>query len=198
VRQDGQSSAPGVGLGLALSRRLVELHGGSIWVESRGEGYGSAFYFSIPANIEKTFDREPDGLPARGGIALKGRVLVVEDDDVSTLMLNELLTMHGARVAKARSAEDALRLAKTEHPDAIVMDIGLPGMDGLEATRILKADPETTAIPVIVLTSYAMPTDVENARAAGCDFYVAKPMDVREFLDIMARILEAGPGRKAS
>jgi len=195
VRKEGQPAPPGTGLGLALCRQLAELHGGSIWVESRGEGCGSAFFFSLPARMEDSAETSPVGPARRDRAKLSGRVLVVDDDEISILMIHDLLKLNGAEALPARSAEEALRLAKTEHPDAIVMDIGLPHLDGLAATRRLKADPETAHIPIVVLTAYAMPTDAEKAREAGCDFFLAKPVDVREFLDVVARVLGAAPGR---
>jgi two-component system cell cycle response regulator DivK len=114
------------------------------------------------------------------------RVLVVEDNAANMALAVFLLTSAGHDVLKATDAEVGLSLARTEKPDLILMDIQLPGMDGLAATALLKGDDATRAIPVIALTALAMKGDEERIRAAGCDGYIAKPMRYREFLATIA------------
>jgi two-component system, cell cycle response regulator DivK len=110
------------------------------------------------------------------------RVLVVEDNSSNMTLATFLLTSAGHTVLSATDAEAGLTLARAEQPDLILMDIQLPGMDGLEATALLKGDDVTRAIPVIALTALAMKGDEERIRAAGCDGYIAKPMRYQEFL----------------
>jgi two-component system cell cycle response regulator DivK len=110
------------------------------------------------------------------------RVLVIEDNPENMTLAVFLLQMVGHIVLSATDAEEGLRLARDEHPNLILMDIQLPGMDGLEATALLKRAAETHAIPVIALTALAMKGDEERIRAAGCDGYIAKPMGYKEFL----------------
>jgi two-component system cell cycle response regulator DivK len=114
------------------------------------------------------------------------KVLVVEDNPANMTLALFLLQSAGHIVLSATDAEAGLRLAREEHPQLILMDIQLPGMDGLEATALLKRDESTRAIPVVALTALAMKGDEERIRAAGCDGYIAKPLAYREFLETIA------------
>ena len=109
-------------------------------------------------------------------------VLVVEDNADNLKLATFLLQSAGHTVISASNAEAGLALARSDRPDIILMDIQLPGMDGLEATGLLKRDEQTRAIPVIALTALAMKGDEERIRAAGCDGYIGKPMRYKEFL----------------
>jgi two-component system cell cycle response regulator DivK len=113
-------------------------------------------------------------------------VLVVEDNQINMKLALLLLESAGHTVLSATDAETGLALARTEHPQLILMDVQLPGMDGLEAIALLKADEATRAIPVIALTALAMKGDEERIRAAGCDAYIAKPMRYQHFLETVA------------
>ena len=114
------------------------------------------------------------------------KVLVVEDNPANMTLAVFLLQSVGHTVLSATDAEAGLTLARDEQPNLILMDIQLPGMDGLEATGLLKGSDATRAIPVIALTALAMKGDEERIRAAGCDGYIAKPMRYREFLGAIA------------
>jgi two-component system cell cycle response regulator DivK len=114
------------------------------------------------------------------------KVLVVEDNPANMTLAVFLLESAGHSVLTARDAEAGLTLAREQQPDLILMDIQLPGMDGLQATAMLKATAATAAIPVIALTALAMKGDEERIRAAGCDGYIAKPISYREFLALIA------------
>jgi two-component system cell cycle response regulator DivK len=114
------------------------------------------------------------------------KVLVVEDNPANMTLAVFLLQSVGHTVLSAVDAEGGLRIARDERPDLVLMDIQLPGMDGLEATVLLKRDDTTRAIPVIALTALAMKGDEERIRAAGCDGYIAKPMRYQEFLVTIA------------
>jgi two-component system, cell cycle response regulator DivK len=111
------------------------------------------------------------------------RVLVIEDNPSNLTLATFLLESGGHIVLSAADAEAGLALARTEHPDLILMDIQLPGMDGLEATGRLKGDPRTRAIPVIALTALAMKGDEERIREGGCEAYLSKPISVAKFLE---------------
>jgi two-component system cell cycle response regulator DivK len=113
-------------------------------------------------------------------------VLVVEDNPANMTLAVFLLQAAGHTVISAVDAEVGIALARDRQPDLILMDIQLPGMDGLEATGVLKRDATTRAIPVIALTALAMKGDETRIRAAGCDGYIAKPMRYREFLSTVA------------
>jgi two-component system, cell cycle response regulator DivK len=122
------------------------------------------------------------------------KVLVVEDNAANMTLSIFLLESAGHAVISATDAEAGLMLARAEQPDLILMDIQLPGMDGLEATRLLKQDDATRAIPVIALTALAMKGDEQRIRAAGCDGYIAKPLAYKDFLTVISAQL-ATPSR---
>jgi two-component system cell cycle response regulator DivK len=121
------------------------------------------------------------------------KVLIVEDNPANMALAVFLLESAGHTVLSATDAEAGLTLARDEQPNLILMDIQLPGMDGLEATALLKRDDATRAIPVIALTALAMKGDEERIRAAGCDGYIAKPLAYRDFLAAVAAQLVAAP-----
>jgi len=114
------------------------------------------------------------------------RILIVEDNPTNMTLAVFLVQLAGHTVLTATDAETGLTLARGEQPDLILMDIQLPGIDGLEATELLKGDDAARAIPVIALTALAMKGDEARIRAAGCDGYIAKPMDYQEFLATIA------------
>ena len=114
------------------------------------------------------------------------KVLIIEDNPTNMTLAVFLLQSVGHTVLSAMDAEVGLTLARDEQPDLILMDIQLPGMDGLQATALLKQDEATRAIPVVALTALAMKGDEQRIRAAGCDGYIAKPMRYQEFLVAIA------------
>ena len=120
---------------------------------------------------------------------MANRVLIIEDNEANMELATDLLEVAGLEVLQARTAEIGIDLARLQIPAVIVMDIGLPGMDGLEATGILKADAATRAIPILATTSHAMKGEQEKALAAGCDGYITKPIDTRTFADTVKRFL---------
>lgn len=119
------------------------------------------------------------------------KVLVVEDNQANMTLATFLLRSAGHTILEARDAEAGVALAGTDQPDLILMDIQLPGMDGLRATALLKADATTRDIPVIALTALAMKGDEERIRAAGCDGYISKPLSYKDFLATISTHLEA-------
>jgi CheY-like chemotaxis protein len=116
-------------------------------------------------------------------------ILIVDDNPQNLKLARVLLRSEGYRVETAVDAEEALRVLQTFAPQLILMDLQLPGMDGLELTRRLKADPSRRHILVVALTAYAMKGDEERARAAGCDDYVAKPIDTQGLVARVERLL---------
>jgi len=117
------------------------------------------------------------------------RVLVVEDSPVNMALTVAILESMGCAALQAETASRGMELARLEQPDLILMDVQLPDLDGLSATRILKADPRTAQLPVIALTAFAMRGDEEEARAAGCDGYVSKPIRYKDFLAELDKVL---------
>jgi two-component system cell cycle response regulator DivK len=117
------------------------------------------------------------------------KILVVEDNPINMQLMLTILSRAGHVVLQAEDAKAGLDLARRERPALIFMDIQLPGMDGLEATRLLKDDPATRAIPVVGVTAYAMKGDRERILAAGCDDYIAKPVSYKDVLEMAARLM---------
>ena len=118
-----------------------------------------------------------------------GTVLVIEDNEMNMKLARSLLQIGNYSVLEAVDAEIGIRLAREHHPDLILMDIQLPGMDGLAATREIKNDPAVKDISIVALTSYAMQGDEEKARDAGCAGYISKPIDTRSFLETVSQFL---------
>ena len=116
-------------------------------------------------------------------------ILVVEDHEDNRRILRDLLTSSGFVVIEATTGIEGVQLTKSHLPDLILMDIQLPGIDGYEATRQIKADPSLKDIPIIVVTSYALSGDAKKAFQAGCDGYIAKPYSPRELLRRIQKIL---------
>jgi two-component system cell cycle response regulator DivK len=116
-------------------------------------------------------------------------ILIVEDNPANLKLTTTVLEHAGHRVLHAESAAIGMAVARYYKPDLILMDIQLPGMDGLQATRLLKADAETSRIPIVALTAFAMKGDEERILAAGCDGYIAKPFDYKQFLAQVTSIL---------
>ena len=146
-----------------------------------GVGIGRRLDFFIHAT---NFQREKDA-------AIMNRcILVVEDQEDNRRILRDLLTSSGYKLVEAEDGAQALTMAERQRPALILMDVQIPVFDGYEVTRRLKADPELRAIPIIVVTSYALSGDESKARAAGCNAYVSKPYSTRQLL---AKIREYVP-----
>jgi two-component system cell cycle response regulator DivK len=120
-------------------------------------------------------------------------ILVIEDNAANMKLAVFLLQQKNHEVLQATDAEEGIRLARERKPALILMDLQLPGMDGLAATRLLKADPATRAIKIVALTALAMLGDRERIEAAGCDAYVAKPLSYKQLLEVV-RDMVGGPG----
>ena len=116
-------------------------------------------------------------------------ILIVEDDTKNMTLFRDLLQVSGYSIIEANDGKQGVELARAKKPDLILMDIQMPEMDGLEATRILKADATTSNIPVIALTSYAMKGDREKMLEAGFDGYLSKPIDIKELLGEVAKYI---------
>ena len=113
------------------------------------------------------------------------RILVIEDTEDNRQIIRDLLTSAGYDIVEAVTGEEGVAMAAKHRPDPILMDMQLPVLDGYEATRRIKADPDLKSIPIIVVTSYALSGDEDKARLAGCDDYVAKPFSPRQLLAIV-------------
>lgn len=121
-------------------------------------------------------------------------ILVVEDNEKNRKLVRDVLTVRGYRVIETETGEAGVSQAREQHPALVLMDIQLPGIDGIEALRQLRADPTTAAIPVVAVTASAMTQDRQKIMAAGFDGYQAKPISVRPFLELVREVLDR-PGR---
>jgi CheY-like chemotaxis protein len=122
------------------------------------------------------------------------RILVIEDNPLNLELVRALLQKLGYVVLDSGTAEEGIERAKAEQPHLILMDVNLPGMDGLTATTMLKAEPATRHIPVVALTAHAMKGDDQRVQTAGCDGYMTKPIDTRSFPAVVARFLRTEQG----
>ena len=120
-------------------------------------------------------------------------ILIVEDNDKNLKLVRDVLQVKGYATIEAGTAEDGIVLARERKPDLILMDIQLPGMNGIEAIGVLRADPATAAIPVVAVTASVMPQDRNKITEAGFNAYVGKPINLKEFLDTVRNMLESRP-----
>jgi CheY-like chemotaxis protein len=123
-------------------------------------------------------------------------ILVIEDNELNMKLMRGVFRIGNYQIIEAFDAETGIRLAREHLPFLILMDIQLPGMDGLKATQIIKADPELKDIPVVALTGFAMQGDEEKAIESGCDGYITKPINVQEVLDIINSLCNGGTPNK--
>ena len=166
----------GIGLGLAMVKGLVELHGGRVSVKSDGASRGSSFFVELPsiAAPAQAAAPSPDAPLAANGCV---RVLLAEDNTDAADILRMLLESYGYTVSVASSGPAAVQAAREERPDALLCDIGLPGMDGYEVARALRAQPGMQDLLMIAITGYAASQDRAAAAAAGFDMHLPKPVD---------------------
>jgi PAS domain S-box-containing protein len=194
----------GLGLGLAISKQLVELHGGSIRAASPGEGQGSTFTVELPISLVQAEDErerahpsvesgaeEMLALPKLDGV----RAFVVDDEPDARELLTRVFEQQGASVVAFASAEEALAALATSRPSVIVSDIGMPGMDGYQMIRSLRAsEPRDSRIPALALTAFARAEDRKRSLIAGYQAHLAKPFDVAELVLLVADLV----GRQAA
>ncbi|WAK01271.1 PAS domain-containing protein [Methylobacter sp. YRD-M1] len=180
----------GLGIGLALVKSLVAMHGGEVWASSEGRGKGSEFAIHLPCLRKSTvvatschIDAKPDEGPLR--------ILVVDDNRDAAQSLSLLLTSEGHEVLLAYDGYAALEIAQAARPQVVLLDIGLPGMDGYAVARALRQDPALKMTHLIALSGYGRVMDRETARTAGFNAYLTKPIDFDELLCAMAQPLLA-------
>ncbi|MYM34310.1 response regulator [Duganella sp. FT94W] len=176
-------SQGGLGIGLSLVRRLAELHGGSIEAESAGPHRGSTFTLRLP-QVEHQV--AAPAAPARQRAQdNKPRLLLIEDNDDGREMMTMMLGAYGYEVTAAADGLLGLSAAQTGQPDLALVDIGLPGIDGYEVARRLRADPATRDIKLIALTGYGLAEDLRRVMEAGFDRHLVKPVDIEQLMEVI-------------
>jgi len=179
--------ASGLGIGLSIVKKLAEMHDGSISVSSPGLGKGSTFTLHLPSSaVHLSTTPIARKAPMRAEVSSAFKVLVVDDNQEAAQGLGKLLTLRGHNVTLAYAGTDALSAAKREEPNIILLDIGLPDMDGYEVARSLREDETGSAL--IALTGYGQEEDKQRAKNAGFDYHLTKPVGLAEIEAIFARI----------
>ena len=190
-KQTLDHSNGGLGVGLTLVRALVELHGGAVSARSDGEGQGSEFIVRLPLTTRQASTAEHTSAPP--ALRTNLTVLVVEDNADSREMLCAILARAGLMCHGAADGQEALALVDQFNPQVVIMDVGLPGIDGLETARRIRANPRHEHIRLIALTGYGRLTDRQATREAGFDYHLTKPVQPEDLLTLLARA-SAGVG----
>ena len=182
----------GTGLGLAISRHLVEAMGGTMGVDS-SIGAGSTFWFSIPCVETEAQAAAAQSVPVAAAPGAGARILVAEDQEMIRELIEVMLADAGHEVVSVRNGAEAVAAVQANDFDLVLMDIRMPEMDGIAATQRIRAmEHRVRGIPIIALTAYAMPADVERCLAAGASGHLSKPIDRKELLDLVATWSEVG------
>lgn len=177
-----ERSGGGLGIGLTLVKTVVELHGGNVTVSSAGAHKGTQFIVSVPLSADASMSRPADA-PEPSDLAPPSRlILVVDDNQDAAESLAELLSLSGYEVMLAHEGEAALRLAQTRAPDIVLLDLGLPGIDGYEVARRLHATPGLGPMRLIALTGYGQEGDRRRTSEAGFEAHLTKPVDFDELM----------------
>jgi CheY-like chemotaxis protein len=175
VRSHQGMNSGGLGIGLTLVRRLVSLHGGRVDVSSAGSGRGSAFTVRLPAlpSVRSATGDEDEAPASR----TRRRIVVADDNEDSAVALAELLELFGHEVWTANDGVEALERAAEVQPDMVVLDLGMPRMDGFEAARRIRETPACKGALLVALTGWGQDSDRQRTREAGFDKHLVKPVD---------------------
>jgi len=185
----------GTGIGLTITRKMIELMDGRIGFDSE-YGKGSTFWFELPVSgpvatpVSAPVQVQGDG--ATGNLSID--ILYVEDNAANLRLAQQMIARFTrCRLYTATTAEEGLEVAREQKPDLILMDIGLPGMDGFQALELLQADPSTANIPVVAVTAHAMPELQQRGAEAGFAAYVTKPIDVNMLINTIEAVSLSAP-----
>jgi PAS domain S-box-containing protein len=172
-----EKSQGGLGIGLSIAKRLVEMHGGSVGVTSDGHRHGSEFVVRLPAKVEARPRAAGDGSPLAPPKGPRHRILIADDNADSAMTLSLMLEVMGNEVLVANDGQEAVVLAASFRPDTILMDIGMPRMNGYDACEAIRAQPSGAGIYIVALTGWGQEEDKARSRAAGFDRHLVKPVE---------------------
>jgi CheY-like chemotaxis protein len=184
VDESLERSQGGLGIGLTLARRLVEMHGGTVNAQSEGTGKGSEFTVRLPVAVAKSSPKARKS--AETTLAVRRRILVVDDNKDSGDTLCILLRHKGHEVWTARDGVEAVLKAGELLPEIILMDVGMPKLNGYEATRRIRENPSGRDMFIVALTGWGQPSDVIKSREAGCSAHLVKPVDFVALDELLA------------
>jgi CheY-like chemotaxis protein len=182
----------GLGIGLALVRQLIQMHGGSVTAYSQGPGHGSEFLIRLPLRMKAYRDaaapRDLPSLPLRDGVKRGHRILLADDNRDALDSLATLLQCDGHEVHTAADGAEALAVAAGCHPDVVLLDIGMPKLDGYEVARRIRAEPWGKGTILIALTGWGQDEDRRRSREVGFDSHLVKPLDPQALATLLARL----------
>jgi signal transduction histidine kinase/CheY-like chemotaxis protein len=199
-RAERGGAAGGLGIGLSIVQRLVELHGGSVGATSAGRGRGAEFRVSLPlarGRAKQLLTPRPSAPPRQAALTLSDsahgrKALIVEDNADARSMLRDLLERVGLEVEESDCGERAIELVLAQRPELVVVDIGLPDITGLEVARRLRSS-AGNSLCLVALSGYGSPDDVRRSLAAGFDAHLVKPLDLQRLLDLVSELFEKAP-----
>ena len=182
VDQKENLQVSGTGLGLPISKSLVNLMGGEIWVES-DLGKGTTFFFTLPLVIKKPVKETRVLISNKTYNWSNKKILVAEDEELNWLFIREMLRQTGATIQRAHHGREAVDLTREIFPDAILMDIKMPEMNGIEAVREIRGFNDT--VPIIAQSAYVMTEEKEESLLVGCNHFVTKPLDRTTIMELI-------------
>jgi CheY-like chemotaxis protein/anti-sigma regulatory factor (Ser/Thr protein kinase) len=180
-------SQGGLGIGLALVKQLVDMHGGTVTAVSRGAGQGSTFSVRLPLDrVRQSPGPNVDALEMETGFPRR-RVLVVDDNVDAAESLSMVLKLDGHEVRAAHSGEEAMLLAKEFHPEIAFLDIGLPGLNGYDLARMIRGADELKDVVLVALTGWGSDEDKQKSKAAGFDYHLTKPIETSMMQEVLGQ-----------
>ena len=193
-----EKSQGGLGIGLTLVKRLVELHGGRVEAKSAGTGRGSEFIVRLPILVNiVAASRRPSQSNGRAEDKLDARILIADDNKDSAESLAMLLQLRGADVRTVHDGLEAVETAEVFQPDLVLLDIGMPKLNGYDAARRIRETPWAAKATIVAMTGWGQPDDKRRAADAGFDHHLTKPIEPKLLDDVLAQLTEGERGASA-